>query len=354
MTTELIKFVLDEKAIMEKLEFKEEVIAELSQKYMAITVKGIDDKEGYEAAHTARMDIVHKRIDFAKRSKAFRDKLNEYPKMELKVEKRVLSLLEPIEDYLLSQEKIVDDEKARIKAEADRKEAARIQERVDKLYNMGLVSRNGNFYLSFSNEGYVPEAIIKTCSDDDFDKYVNDFQAKIDIENARIAKEKADKKAEEDRLEKQRKDQEIEMKRLAAIADEQKQREAKLKEAQDKIDADKKRIEDEEKARLKKIADDKALEIAKKEAAEKAVREAEEKRLKEEKAKADKIEKDRIAAEKKAARAPDKEKLLKLVEEFKIHLMPTMKTDEGKRLLQKFYGEIDEAVHNLYESAKEL
>jgi DNA repair exonuclease SbcCD ATPase subunit len=354
MAHELITFVLDEKAIMKQLEFKEEVIAELSQKYMAITVTGVDDKEGYEAAHAARMDIVHKRTDFSKRSKAFRDKLNEYPKLELKVEKRVLSLLEPIEDYLLSQEKIVDDEKARVKAESDRKEAARIQERIDKLYNMGLVSRNGNFYLSFSNEGYVPEAIIKTCSDDDFDKYVNDFQAKIDIENARIVKEIADKIAEEDRLEKIRLEQKSEFERLAKIADEQAKEAKKIQDEKDAIEAEKKRITDEQKKAEDEKSRKEELEKARKEAAEKAVKDAEEKRFKAEKAQKDKEERERIAAEKKAARAPDKEKLLKLVEEFKIHLMPTMKTDEGKRLLQKFYGEIDEAVHNLYESAKEL
>lgn len=329
-------------------------IAKYNKEYMALNVKGVEDKEGYELCHTARMEIKGKRVEVEKTRKHLKEDALEYGRAVDKEAKRITSLLEPIEDHLASQEKIVDDEKARIKAEADRKEAARIQERVDKLYNMGLVSRNGNFYLSFSNEGYVPEAIIKTCSDDDFDKYVNDFQAKIDIENARIVKEIADKIAEEDRLEKIRLEQKSEFERLAKIADEQAKEAKKIQDEKDAIEAEKKRITDEQKKAEDEKSRKEELEKARKEAAEKAVKDAEEKRFKAEKAQKDKEERERIAAEKKAARAPDKEKLLKLVEEFKIHLMPTMKTDEGKRLLQKFYGEIDEAVHNLYESTKEL
>ncbi len=365
MDKSLIKFVLDEKEIAKRLEFQEEVIAELSNKYMAITVKGVDDEEGYKAAHAARMDMVHKRTDFTKRSKAFRDELNEYPKMELKVEKHILSLLAPIEEHLLSQEKIVDDEKARIKAEADAKEAARIQARVDKLYSMGLISRNGNFYLSFTAEGYVPEAIAKTCPDDEFNKLTDKFQQSIDAENARIEKEKAEKKAEEERLAKVKSEQEAEFKRLAAIAEEQAAKELKIKQEQEKIEREKQRLIDEDIARKKKIQDEKdkveaekkrkeELEKATKEAAEKALKDAEEKRIKEEKAKADKAERERIATEKKAARQPDKIKLLAFAEEFEKPVNPEMKTIEGKQILNTFNQRIEDALKDLREIVETL
>jgi len=354
MENALVKFDLTEKEIAKRLNFDEEALKKVNKDYMAIVVKDVNDKEGFNAAHEARMKIVKFRVDIVKDAKAFRDEANTFSKNVIKVEKYIVGLVTPVEEHLQAQEDIINNEKARIKAENDAKEAARVQARVDKLYDMGLISRNGNFYLSFTAEGYVPEAIIKTCPDEDFNKHVNDFNQRIAIENARIEKEQADKKAEEERLDKIRKEQEVEFKRLAAIADEQKQREAKLKEAQDKIDADKKRIEDEEKARLKKIADDKALEIAKREAADKAVKEAEEKRIKEEKAKADKIEKDRIAAEKKAARQPDKAKLLAFALEFEKPANPKMNTPEGQRALDTFNQKIEDALCDLRERVGEL
>lgn len=344
MGKELVEFVLTENEIAKRLNFEESVISELSHKYMAITVKGIDDKEGYEAAHAARMDIVHKRTDFTKRSKAFRDKLNEYPKMELKVEKRVLALLAPIEEHLLAQEKIVDDEKARIKAEEDAKEAARIQARVDKLFAFGCSFNGMNYVLPFAPSGYsVPSAILKTCADEQFETICAEFQKLVDAENARIEKEKEDKRIEEERLEKVRKEQEAEAARLNAIAEEQRQKEAKIKAEQDAIEKEKQRIEHE-----------KEIEKARKEAAEKAVKDAEEKRIREENAAKEKAEQERIAAEKKAARQPDKVKILLVAEALDAIMTPDVKTEEGKAFALAMMMSIEKLSQEIRHKAEVL
>lgn len=59
--------------------------------------------------------------------------------------------------------------------------------------------------------------------------------------------------------------------------------------------------------------------------------------------------KERIAAEKKAARAPDKEKLLKFAEEFEKPANPEMKTIEGKQILNTFNQKIEDALVDLRE-----
>lgn len=115
------------------------------------------------------------------------------------------------------------------------------------------------------------------------------------LEEERIEKEKRD---EEDRL---RKEEEA---RLEAIRKEQDETARKQKEAQEMIDAEKKKIEDEK----QKIADEKRreeeektrqeeLEKAKKESAEKARKDAEEKAEREKKEEAERIERERIAEE---------------------------------------------------------
>ena len=287
---------------LKKYSVTDAVIAKYKQEYMALTVKGIDDKNGYDICHTARMEIKGKRVEVEKTRKKLKEDSLEYGRAVDKEAKRITALLEPIEEHLTAQEKIIDDE-------LERKRQALI--------------------------------------------------------NAKLEEEAAAKKAEEDRIAKVRADQEAEALRLATISKEQSEREAKIKEAEAAIEREKQRVIDEEIARKKKIQDEKdkaeaekkskeELEKAKKEAAEKALKDAEERRIKEEKAKAEKAEKERIAAEKKAARAPDKEKLLKFAEEFEKPANPEMKTIEGKQILNTFNQRIEDAITDLREIVETL
>jgi len=320
------------------------VIAKYKSDYMALTVKSVEDKEGYDLCHAARMEVKGKRVEVEKTRKKLKEDALEYGRAVDKEAKRITALLEPIEDHLTAQEKIIDDEKARIKAEAEAKEAARIQLRIDSLFDLGMNLNRGYFSLPYAPEQSIPEAIVKTCPDNEYAELLAKITVLNDIEKRRIEKEAADKKVEEERLAKVRAEQEAEAARLNAIAEEQRKKEAAIKAEQDAIEKEKLKIEHE-----------KQIEIAKKEAAEKAVKDAEAKRLKEEKEKAEKVEQERIEAEKKAALAPDKEKLNTLA--ASLYLMPTypeMKTDEGKEVLSKFRGMIDEAIKYLHKATESL
>jgi hypothetical protein len=343
MTAELVKFDLTEKEIAKRLNFDEEALKKVNEEYMAIVVKSVDDKSGFDEAHEARMKIVKFRGKIVKDAKAFRDEANTFSKNVIKVEKYIVGLVTPVEEHLQAQEDIINNEKARIKADADAKEAARIQARIDRLFDFGCSFNGMNYVLPFAPSGYsVPSAIVKTCSDEQFETICVEFQKLVYAENARKEKEAAEKKAEEERLKKVRVEQEAKQKELDAIAEEQRKKEAAIKAEQDAIEKEKQKIEHE-----------KQIEIAKKEAAEKAVKDAEEKRLKEEKEKDAKAEQERIDAEKKAALAPDKEKLKVFINSISF-TEPHLKTFEAKEYLADFMAGLQLIVKTLNDKVEKM
>jgi chemotaxis protein histidine kinase CheA len=304
---------------LKKFNVTDIAIAELSKRYMPLVIAGLDDKEGFDAVHEARMDIKARRIEVTKTGKGLREDATKFSQAVIKEEKRIVALLAPIEDHLQSEEDKIENEKKHIKEEADRKEAERIQARVDKICSFGATF-NGQMYSVFSLQ--IPVALVKTCTDEQFIQFINQIQAAKaeaeakekseeearQLENARLAKIAEEQKIESDRLAKIAQEQAVEAARLKAIADEQK------------------RVEDEKRRKEE-------LEKAKIEAAEKARIETEQriKREADEKAKAE--AKERAYAEKKAAAAPDKKKIDDYVSAILSVPRPEMKTSDGKVLM---------------------
>lgn len=324
------------------------VIAQMAEKYLPLKINGIDDKPGYKAVHEARMVVKNTRVKVEKHGKEMREDAVKYQKAVIAEEKRIVALMEPIEAHLSAEEKAIDDALEAIKQEAARKEAERIQKRIERLegYGMGLIG--GIYKLPFDAPGTeFPAVLVKTCTDEQYEKFCTAIQEVKDKEVARLAKIEADRKAEEERLAKIAAEQAAERQLLEIARIEQEEAAKKLREEQAAIEVEKKRLADAEAARLRAIEDEKIrienekkrqaeLEQAKKEAAEKALRDAEEKAKREAKEKADREERERIAAEKKAARQPDKVKILTWVSTFNDTNNPTpcLKTDEAKEIVR--------------------
>lgn len=381
---------MNEEAIKQELQkynVTDAAIEKLRTDYMALTVKGVDDTTGYEIVKKARIDIKKRRVEVEKTRVQLKAESLEYGRRVDGEAKRITALLAPIEDHLTTQEKIVDDEKARIKAEAEAKEAARIEARAERLFGFGASLIGGNY----SAYGLViPQSLVKACTDEQFAQFVAQVQAKKDAEDARLKAEEAARKAESERLARVAAEQEAERQRLAAeakkqaeeaarikaeqeaaqrkadeekerVAKEQADREAKIKadqeaaerkirEEREALEAEKKRIADAEATRLKAIEDEKIrvenekrhqaeLEQARKEAAEKAEKEAKEKAEREAAEKLEAERKAKEAAEKKAARQPDKVKLLAYADAIEAIPLPCMKTAEGQSTLDAFRAE---------------
>jgi hypothetical protein len=347
------------KSELQKYQVTDAAISKLRQEYMVLTVKDVSDSAGYETVKAARIDIKKRRVEVEKTRVTLKAESLEYGRRVDGEAKRITALLEPIENYLTGQEKIVDDEKARIKAEAEAKEAAIIQGRRDRLAGIGI-SFNGQMW-SFQ-ELNLPEAMLKTASDDQFNLFFGKFQEKKGAEDAKRLAEEADhreaeeeaRKAESDRLAKVAAEQQAESIRLAEISQKQTEEAERIKNEQKKIDDAKQKVIDDalraeqEKARKEEIERVKAAAI------EEGARQAERKAQEEKDLRAKMEEKVRIAAEKKAARLPDKEKLLALADTIASICDPEMKTDKGKDILLDFNTELDSAINNLRGKAAAL
>jgi len=161
------------------------------------------------------------------------------------------------------------------------------------------------------------ETDLRSKSEDDYQillKSVRQADADYKEEQARI-------KAENDRLkaeaEEKRKSDEIEQaKRDAEAKKKQEEFDAKIKADKEKADAEAKELQ---------------AKLAKEQEEKKALQEAEYKR----KAEAEAIEKDRIAAEKKAANAPDKIKLEEFAARLKNATLPEVKGEEAKKIMEE-------------------
>ena len=347
-----------------KFDITEAEISELRVKYMELTIKGLDDKPGFDAVHRARIDIKGRRVFVEKTGKKYREKAVAFQKAVIAEEKRLIGLLDPIESYLSDQENRIEEEKARIKAEAEAKIQAIFQARENRLLDMGC--RFDRIAMAYSyGELVAPVAMVKVAPDDMFEKICVAIQGAVDAE-------KTEKAAEAERIAKITAEQKKEHIRLAEEADRIKKEQDRIAAEQakerERLAAEAKRIQDEKDrlAREKKAIEDAILkaeqdkqrsvemEKAKAEAAEKSrietqeriQRETEAKWAKEKveaEAKTAREEKARIAAERKAARLPDKVKLQNyLVALFGIP-SPELKTPEGAEA----WKEIDVALEEL-------
>ena len=174
-------------------EYTDEAIAILSDDYLKRKVSDLDDKEGLELVHTARMDIKGRRVSVTKLGKELRDvasaEVKEYCASVLKEERRIVALLEPIETHLETEENRIKDEKERIKNEARLKEEAKVRERTDRLFALGM-TWNGVAYVAL--EFTLPQELMKAATDEQFETFyekIRDAMAK-EIER-KAAEEKA-------------------------------------------------------------------------------------------------------------------------------------------------------------------
>ena len=313
---------------LKKMPYTEATIAKLKGEYMTLKTNGIDDKAAYEAVHAALMVMVKVRTSLEATRKILNEGAQVYVKAINADTKRLTILAEPVESYLFEQRDIVDKEKERIKAEKDAQEQAKLQGRVAKLLGFGMTF-DGNIYRR--GDIYIVALLLKSMSEESFETKLAEVEADYKAEQERKAEEerqavikaeedRAKKEAEEkaelecreeaDRLRKIEDDRLVaERERLDKIAAEQAEKEANIKAAQDKIDAEKKDIEDQKRKEEEEKKRQEELKEARHAAAAQAI--VDEQRRVEREAR-DREEKDRLAAievEEKKAQMTDKEKL---------------------------------------------
>jgi len=226
-----------------------EAVKQKVTQYAGLKIQWMDDKEGYEKVRVAIGECVSTRTGFVDTCKLARDEANKYAKYVIEQEKIWVAEIEKIELALKSEKAKIDDEKARIKAEKEEKERARVQVLVDKLSAVGCT------YDSFA---------LQVMDSETFEKLLAEKTEVFRIMEEKRLADEAKAKADAEELE-------------------------KLRAEKAQIEAEKAKIE-EEKARIQR---EKELEDAKKESAQKVIKELEEKQKQEAEEKAKKEEQDR-------------------------------------------------------------
>jgi len=323
-------------------------VKEMAEEFQDLAVI-LDDVKSYKAAHDAKKILVKTRTGVDKRRLELGEDARKWVNTVNRAAKDLLAPITPIEDRFKAE---LAAEDARIeKIETDRVDG--IKAKIDSIrFNMMQAQGKDSATLSI-----ILDNISTIQIDEFYAEFQDEARAALDEvkafirqahgEHLKFEQEEADRKAEAERLAKQKAEQEAEAARLKAIADEQekarkaqemearKEREA-IEEEKIKIQAEKDKIE----AAKKTEQDRKAMAAFEKEALEKAriraEQEAKEEAVRKESARIAKAEAEKAEHIRKAALLPDKTKLLLWVEWLQDDVniaIPTLQSEEAKTIL---------------------
>jgi len=328
-----------------EFDITEAAIAKMENLYMGLTVKGVDDDKGFQEVHEARMVVKNHRVSVEKRRKELKADALEWGRRVDTEAKKIFSKLEPIENHLAEQERIVTDEKKRIKEAEERAFQEKIDNRMQQLSEYGRST-------AFQKVATMPDDEWEQCIFNIIQEF-NAEQKRIEeerrIEAERQAKIEAEQKAEAERLEKIRKEQEQQAAKIKAEQDrinaELAKKQAEIRAKEEAIRKEQERIE---RIEFEKKAKEEARIKAEKEAKERAEREA---REAEERKAAEEAEKARIEALK-----PDREKAIKYfsrVSNF-VSEIPNLENEELRNVLYGFIGSVLTLIDDLVDDVKEM
>jgi len=202
---------------------KKAELKSLAKEFNELVIMWIDDKDWYKKVHLAEMTVKKHRTTIEGVCKDYTRWLDAKKKEAWELRDELIWIIKPIEDYLKEQKAIIDDEKEAIKQKKLEDDRLKLSARVDRLRWFWY------FHLDLEE--------LQKMSDKDYKNLVEEKKAIFnEAEKDRILKEEKEKQEKEDF----RKQQE------------------QLKIDQDKLDAEKKIIQD-EKDRKQKEEDDRIL-----------------------------------------------------------------------------------------------
>lgn len=206
--------------------------------------------ETLDEAKKARKIIRDERYEIQNILKENKGVLNKWKDTQEEKASALLAIITPTEDSIDAGIKAIEQKKEQEKKRKEEEAMKRLSERQSKLSGYEMKYDDGSYTLG---DHTITAVQLKVFSDAEF----NDFLELVKTEYQKILdlrlEAEAKKKEEEERLEKQRIEQEAEGKRLAEIAEAQQKREAELKAEQDRIAAEAQQKE----AEAKREADEK-------------------------------------------------------------------------------------------------
>ncbi len=257
-----------ERNALSEYEITPAAVADMAKKYMTLTVPE-GDTTAYREVRAALTMVVKTRTGTDKRRKELGADARAWIGEVNQAQKDLIAPLAPVEEHLRAELTAEDNRKAEIKAAEARKEAERIEairEMVSSIQRLAMG-------LSGLTQDQIRDIMVQIDTLDVSPEIYFEFtaeanQAKTDAaiaaqqaldERVRLDQEEAARKAENERLEKVRKEQEAEAARLKAEQDKidaarqaeerrQAAEQAKIlkaqKEEQDRLDAERREIEE--------------------------------------------------------------------------------------------------------------
>lgn len=221
-----------------KFSYKVADLQKKADEYSKLEVKDVDDKEGLKKLSRARIELKGDVAGIRKAGKQLREFSNSYNKAVIAREDELAGIIEPVRDALQKRENEIEEEKERIRLEAERLEDLRIQGMIDKLASVGHAA-------DYSQ--------IKAITDEAFEELlteainIHNEKVKRDQEEAdrlRLEKEKEERerKEEAERLEKQRKQQDEENRKIAAQQEQIREQQESLRKQKAAIEEEKQKI----------------------------------------------------------------------------------------------------------------
>ena len=268
-----------------------------------LSVTTVEDKEGMRLAKELRIELKNIRVSVEKRRKELKERIVREGKAIDGMANIIKAQIEPIEEYLESQEKF-----AEILEQKERE--AKYQSRLSELSK------------------YVPDANVynlNALSDEDFTKLIERSRKHFEIEQAEL------KKAEEERIAKEKAEQEERervQKENEELKKKQEEHEAILKAEREKAENERKELEAQKE---KELALERAKAAEEKRIADEARLKAE-RELAEKKAAEEKAEKERLEALRQKELAPDKEKLFSFSEDIRNVAIPRGMSEEAQKI----------------------
>ena len=284
---------------MVKYGVNEASISKMADIYLNLSIDGIDDKDGYNDVHSARMVIVKHRTSIDKLRKITNKDAQEFINNNNKNSKKLLSLIAPIEEHLKSEENKITQEKKRIQEEKERIEQEIVNKRVYALLNIEVI---------------MPHTEVAVMTDDEYESLFKNAKKIFD-----------DKKAKAD-----------EEKRLIA--------ELEKKLAIERADIERIRLEQE---KIAKAQADKDREIEEIKQERIIAEKIEKERI--EKEKAESIEKKRIEEIK-----PDKEKILQYAKRLTSIIGPDLKNSNAISIILFAESELNNIAENIIKQSEKL
>lgn len=305
--------------LVKRYNVADEKIAELREKFMPLTIAGVEDRRGYDMVHSARMEIRDLRVTVEKTRKALKEDALEYGRKVDREAKRIASQLAPIEDHLEAQEKAVDAEREKIKAQKQAEAAALLQKRIEALQAVGHPVNLAEVTLMTEAQfGFVLESAKEAWQ----------AKEKLRIEaEAALAKQEAERKAAEEKAAQERAAAEqAERERMEKVRAEQEAMARKLAEQKAELDRQAAEIKARQEAQERAAREEEIRQKAAADAKAKAEREAQEA--------AERAERERAEANARAraieAARPDADKLRALALTIRDTALPKLTTEAGK------------------------